>query len=87
MGQDVVPYTLAGGNPCRSKGLNIVGLKRHNYSPERISQLKRAYRIVFRSKLTEQEAVARLREELGDVPEVQEMIRFIESTERGIVRV
>ncbi len=84
--QDVLPYTQAGGNPCKSHGLNIIGLKRHNYSPERISQLKKAYRIIFRSRLTEAEALKRLAELMPDIPEIQHMIHFIEKSQRGLAR-
>ncbi|MBN2328268.1 MAG: acyl-ACP--UDP-N-acetylglucosamine O-acyltransferase [Candidatus Omnitrophica bacterium] len=84
--QDILPYTTNGGNPCKSFGLNIVGLKRLNYSPERISQLKHAYRIIMRSKLTEQQAIQHLREEMSDVPEVQYMINFIQNSSRGLAR-
>lgn len=84
--QDILPCTAAGGNPCKSRGLNIVGLKRHNYSPERISQLKHAYKIIMRSKLSETEAIARLKEEMSDVPEVMHMVDFINTSQRGLAR-
>ncbi len=84
--KDILPYTSASGNPCKSKGLNIVGLKRANYSPERISQLKKAYRIIFRSKLSEEEAIERLQEEMGEVPEIKQMIDFISGSKRGLAR-
>lgn len=84
--QDVLPYTTCGGNPCKSCGLNIIGLKRHNYSPERISKLKQAYKIIMRSKLTEQQAIQHLREEMSDVAEVQYMVNFIQNSTRGLAR-
>ena len=85
--QDILPYTTNGGNPCKSRGLNIVGLKRHNYSPERISKLKRAYKVIMRSKLTEQQAIEILQNEITDAPEVQYMIEFMKRSERGLARV
>ncbi|MEW6235327.1 MAG: acyl-ACP--UDP-N-acetylglucosamine O-acyltransferase [Candidatus Omnitrophota bacterium] len=84
--QDILPYTQSGGNPCKSRGLNIVGLRRYNYSPERISQLKKAYKAIFRSKMTEQDAVEYLKTEMGDVPEVVHMVQFIERSKRGLAR-
>ncbi|RJP26872.1 MAG: acyl-ACP--UDP-N-acetylglucosamine O-acyltransferase [Candidatus Omnitrophota bacterium] len=84
--QDILPFTVAGGNPCKTKGLNIVGLRRHNFSPERISQMKRAYKIVFRSKLSEKESLERLNEEMKDVIEVRHMAEFIEKSKRGLAR-
>ena len=84
--QDILPFTAAGGNPCRSKGLNIIGLKRHNYSPERISRLKHAYKIVFRSGFSEKEAIEKLQAEYREEPDIQHMIKFIQSSERGLAR-
>ena len=84
--QDVLPYTSAGGNPCRIAGLNAIGLKRHNYSPERISNLKHAFKIIFRSGLTEQAALQTLEAEYKDIPEVEHMIEFIRRSTRGLAR-
>jgi len=84
--QDILPYTSAGGNPCRSKGLNITGLKRHNFSPERISQLKNAYRLIFRSQLTEDQALEKLEKESLDSPEIIHMIEFVRNSSRGLAR-
>ncbi len=85
--QDILPYTKGGGNPCKSRGLNYVGLKRLNYSPERISTLKKAYRIIFRSNLTEQVAINQLIDEFGDAPEVKHMVDFMNASDRGLARV
>ena len=85
--QDILPYTIASGNPCRTKGMKIVGLRGYNFSPERISQLKRAYKIVFRSKFSEEEAITTLQSEIGDVTEVQHMIEFMKKSQRGLARI
>lgn len=84
--QDVMPYSVAGGNPCRAIGINIVGLRRHNFSPERISSLKKAYKTVLRSKMCETDALVFLKEELSDSAEVKHMIEFIEKSQRGLLR-
>lgn len=84
--QDILPYTKASGNPSRSKGLNVVGLRRINYSPERISKLKKAYRIIFRSNLTEERSIQLLLEEFSDVPEVLDMVKFMQESKRGLAR-
>ncbi len=84
--QDILPFTVAGGNPCKTRGLNIIGLKRHNFSPERISKIKRAYKTVFRTHLSEKEAIVQLYEQFADVPEAQHMAEFMEKTERGLAR-
>ncbi len=85
--QDILPCTAAGGNPCKSRGLNIIGLKRHNFSPERISQFKHAYKIIMRSKLCEKAAIERLTGEMSDVPEIMHMVDFMQRSERGLARV
>ena len=84
--QDVVPYVSAVGNRARLYGLNLVGLRRHNFSEDTIHHLKRAYRIIFRSGLLLSEALARAEEELGSVPEVNHMLEFIRKSRRGILR-
>lgn len=84
--QDILPYTKATGNPCRSKGLNIIGLKRMNFSPQRRTNLKNAYRIIFRSNLTETQAIKRLKTEYPDVEEIQYMVHFMEQSDRGLAR-
>lgn len=84
--QDILPYTMASGNPCRSKGINIVGLRRLNFSPERISHLKKAYKIIFRSKLATEDACEKLIDEFRGVDEVQHMAKFIQRSQRGLAR-
>ncbi|PID56799.1 acyl-[acyl-carrier-protein]--UDP-N-acetylglucosamine O-acyltransferase [candidate division KSB3 bacterium] len=85
--QDVPPYAMAsGGERARIYGLNSVGLKRRHFSAETLKALKHAYRILFRSKLSLKHAAAQVREELPDLPEVQNLLRFVEGSERGICK-
>lgn len=84
--QDVPPFCNATGDRATLHGLNLVGLKRRNFSPETVHQLKRAYRILFRSGLTVAEAAARVRAEAGSCPEVERLVRFVESSSRGVCR-
>lgn len=84
--QDVPPYCLAHGDRARLVGLNEVGLDRRGLSSEAIKALRRAYRAIFRSGLTREEGVARAREEWGEVAEVERLLRFIETSTRGIAR-
>ncbi len=85
--QDVPPFCLADGNPAILRGLNMVGLKRHNVSMETVRQLKEAYEILFRHDLNMQQAMVQLREDQLDVvPEVGELMTFVETTKRGITR-
>lgn len=84
--QDVPPFCNATGDRARLHGLNTVGLKRRGFSAEQISTLKRAYRILFQSRLTAAAAVKRVREELPAVPEVERLAAFIEASQRGVCR-
>ena len=84
--QDVPPYIRCAGNPLRVGGLNSVGLKRRNFTEPVLQELKRAYRLVYRSNLNVSQALARLRAELRWLPEVEEFTSFIAASERGIVK-
>lgn len=84
--QDVPPFCNATGNRATLHGLNVVGLTRRGFGPELLRQLKRAYRIMFRSGLTVAQAAARVRKEIPGVPEVERFVRFIESSSRGVCR-
>ena len=82
--QDVPPYIKAQGNPVKLYGLNSVGLTRSNFDPAVIRELKRAYRIFFRSDLILSRAMERAREELQSYPEVEHFLSFVSKSERGL---
>ena len=84
--KDVPPYVLAAGDRATLHGLNQVGLKRHGFSPQVISQLKKAFRLIFRIGLTLNEAIERVGAEVEPTAEVKNFIEFIKSSERGITR-
>ena len=84
--KDVPPYTMASGNHAKLFGLNIVGLKRRNFSEETIKALKNAYRIIFRSNLLLETALKKAQDEVEDVPEVRHFIKFIQESKRGTCR-
>jgi UDP-N-acetylglucosamine acyltransferase len=84
--KDIPPYVIAAGDRAKLHGLNSVGLKRHSFTQETLSLLKKAYRIIFRFGLTLNEAIERVRAEVDQVPEVIELMRFIKSSQRGITR-
>lgn len=83
---DVPPYVSAVGNRATLYGLNIVGLKRQGFDNVRIGKIKKAYNILFRSKLSLKDAIARIEEEIVDSEDVKRMIEFIKRTKRGICR-
>jgi UDP-N-acetylglucosamine acyltransferase len=84
--QDIPPFVLASGERAKLFGLNIVGLKRHNFSNEAIQALKKAYQTVIRSHLTIQEAMIRVEKEVPVFPEVQQFLEFVRNSKRGIPR-
>lgn len=82
--KDVPPYTRAAGNPLRLYGLNTVGLERHGLSAEVRRQLKKAYRVLFNSHLNLGQAIEELRSMGVAIEEVERLIAFIETSERGV---
>jgi len=84
--KDIPPYVIAAGDRAKLHGLNSVGLKRQGFSQETLSCLKKAYRIIFRIGLTQNEAIERVKAEVEQVPEVAHFIQFIKSSQRGITR-
>ena len=83
--QDVPPYIKAVGNPIKLYGLNSVGLQRNNFPEDVVRELKRAYRLFFRSELNVSQAKERAAAELKPFAEVQELLRFVEESGRGVV--
>lgn len=84
--QDVAPYVIADGNPARVVGLNNVGLARSGISAEVKRDLKRAYRLLFRSNLSLSAAIEEMEHELHAYEEVEHLLRFLRNCERGICR-
>lgn len=82
--KDVPPFTKLSGNPASLYGLNSVGLERRGFDDEARGQLRRAYRILFQSKLNVRQGVERVREDLPATPEIDQLLAFIESSTRGI---
>ncbi|HEY4671029.1 MAG TPA: acyl-ACP--UDP-N-acetylglucosamine O-acyltransferase [Gemmatimonadaceae bacterium] len=83
--KDIPPFLKAVGNPVRLYGLNTVGLQRSGMDEATIKELKRAYRLLFRSDLNVTQAIDRAQEEIDNLPEVRELIHFVEASERGVV--
>jgi UDP-N-acetylglucosamine acyltransferase len=83
--KDIPPFLKAVGNPVKLYGLNTVGLQRGGMDDDTIRELKRAYRLLFRSEMNVTQAMERAQTELEQLPEVQELIRFVEASERGVV--
>lgn len=84
--RDVLPYLFVCGYDAAPYGLNTEGLKRRGFSPETIIKLRRAYKVIYRSGLTTQQAIEKLQEMVIDCPEVQPMIDALLNSDRGIIR-
>jgi UDP-N-acetylglucosamine acyltransferase len=87
IGQDIPPYMMvSGAERSRLYGVNVVGLKRRGFSEETINELKAAYKILFRQKLSLQDAIKRVQEELPYTEEIGQLVEFIKKNKRGICR-
>ncbi|MCD6287769.1 MAG: acyl-ACP--UDP-N-acetylglucosamine O-acyltransferase [Candidatus Hydrogenedentes bacterium] len=84
--QDAPPYMWVAGCPAICAGLNTEGLRRNGIDKSARNALKKAYKILFRSGLNVAESVARVRQEVDDTPEVDHLVRFIETSKRGVTR-
>ena len=71
VGQDIPPYTIASGPRAKLFGPNTIGLKRHGFSDQTISEIKKAYKILFREKHTLKEAIKKVQEELPYTDEIR----------------
>jgi UDP-N-acetylglucosamine acyltransferase len=84
--KDVPPYVRVSGHMARPYGLNAVGLERHGFSTETISQLRKAYKILYRSGLTLDKASSQLETMAEASSEVRLFCDFIKGSNRGIIR-
>ena len=84
--KDALPFALSVGNHAKCYGLNTVGMKRRGYAQASIDALHHAFRLLLASKLNTTQALERIREEIADSREVEELVRFIESSQRGVVK-
>jgi UDP-N-acetylglucosamine acyltransferase len=85
--QDVPPFSLiVTERETTSFGVNKIGLERKGFSPERIKSLTNAFRLLLRSKLNTNQALEEMRKSLGQSSDVAELIQFIETAERGIIK-
>jgi UDP-N-acetylglucosamine acyltransferase len=84
--KDIPPYITAGNSPIRFEGLNIIGLKRRGFDTNKIQNIEKAYHIIYLSGLNVSDAVKKIKQEPQLSDEVNEIIRFIEQSERGIIK-
>ena len=84
--QDVPPYVMVDGNPAATRTLNKEGLKRNGVDEDTQKSMRQAYRILFRSEQTFTNAVKQVRADVATSPELEHLLAFIESSERGIAK-
>src|SRR5215475_581655 len=85
--QDVPPFSrVVTERETKSFGINAIGLERKGFSEERRKALQRAFRLLLRSKLNTSQALAKMREQFAGSADVIELVQFIETAERGIVK-
>lgn len=84
--KSIPPYVTVAGEKAGVKGINTEGLKRHGFSSEQITQVRRAYKALYRESLTLEEATAKITEMATDSPEIEVLVNFLRSAERGIIR-
>jgi UDP-N-acetylglucosamine acyltransferase len=85
--QDVLPFCrVAGQRPTHVLGLNAVGLRRNGFSRERIAALKDMFKFLFHSDLNATQAIEKIRELFPPCDDREEIVRFLESSKRGIIK-
>ncbi|GIX43094.1 MAG: acyl-[acyl-carrier-protein]--UDP-N-acetylglucosamine O-acyltransferase [Leptospiraceae bacterium] len=83
--KDVPPFMMVDGNPASVVGINVVGLKRNNFSEEQRRHIKNAYKILYKKGLTYSSAIEELKKQFSNDPNITNLISFIENSKRGIL--
>ncbi|MBQ1583227.1 MAG: acyl-ACP--UDP-N-acetylglucosamine O-acyltransferase [Prevotella sp.] len=83
--QDIPPYVMAGKEPIRFAGVNLIGLRRRGYSNELIQLIHEAYRLLY-SKGVLAEGIEEIKKNIQVTPEIQYIIDFVSTSKRGIIR-
>ena len=83
--QDVPPYIMAAGEPLKFSGINAIGLRRRGFSGDTRMKIKEAYRLLFRSGINSDEALKTMADSFPSSPEIQEIISFVQKSERGLI--
>jgi UDP-N-acetylglucosamine acyltransferase len=85
--QDVLPYSMTvSDRPIRTFGANKTGLERRGFTPATIDALQKAFRLLSRSGLNTSQAIERIRAEIAGCAEVEEILAFLEASERGVIK-
>jgi UDP-N-acetylglucosamine acyltransferase len=84
--KDIPPYIMVSGHPAKPHGINSEGLSRRGYTAASIKAIKRAYKTLYKERMKLTEATVALTEMADEYPEIAVMTRFLEASERSIVR-
>ncbi|MEO8156754.1 MAG: acyl-ACP--UDP-N-acetylglucosamine O-acyltransferase [Betaproteobacteria bacterium] len=84
--RDVPPFVMASGNSAEPHGINIEGLKRRGFSTGAMEQIRRAYKTLYKSGLSLEQAKQALHEQIADCPELAILVEFLDSSKRSIIR-
>lgn len=82
---DIPPYTIGAGIPFKFGGLNLIGLKRHGFPLKVRLELSKAFKLLYRSKLSFADALARIEQEVEPLPEVLHFLKFCRESKRGLM--
>ena len=86
LSKDVPPFVVAGREPPSYAGINLIGLRRRNFTPEQIELIHNVYRLIYQSGLNHTDALKKIEETLPSTNERNEIISFIRNSERGILK-
>jgi UDP-N-acetylglucosamine acyltransferase len=82
--QDIPPYSMCDGDPSKIFGVNIIGLKRAQFSQTSIATLRKVFKVLFHSGLIKTNAIEKIQQEFEVTPEIEHLINFIKTSERGV---
>jgi len=84
--KDALPFALTVGNHAKCYGLNKVGMRRRGYSRATLDALHHAFHLLLSARLNTSQAIERIRAEITSIPEVDELLQFVETSQRGVVK-
>ncbi|MFY9221409.1 MAG: acyl-ACP--UDP-N-acetylglucosamine O-acyltransferase [Blastocatellia bacterium] len=84
--KDALPYARSVGNHAKCYGPNTIGLKRRGFSSELLGQIGHAFKLLLTSKLNTTQALERIKTELAGITEIDYLVKFIESSQRGVIK-
>lgn len=86
LGKDIPPFIIAGREPVCYSGVNLIGLRRHGFSNEKINEIQEIYRIIYQAGYNFTDAIKKIEGEFEKTPEMELIVDFVKNSPRGIVR-